>query len=290
MEKSIFDSAEPQRRSSHKRRTKIIKTIIQAYKPKLHIDLGDETPRAEPFEEQQKIEKNKDESQSIIYPSLPVGGQSVGDSRSFYFSPINQPRRRRSKRNITFIEVQKLNNLLAPENKLNTTQKSYGNDHSLSRINSHTNPIEIQAEYMNDPSPVNKSHDKSMSVLNQSKFVRNNRRKMTNFSRITQLNQIEDMNKQNQDNFKDQLKKYDVRRKSLKFNSSVLSKFKSTVEKTKLMGVIGKEKNTEDGNKFNISTSNIIQTVYLKLNLQLKIHQHYRLTVFYGSCGIFLLE
>jgi hypothetical protein len=74
MEKSIFDSAEPQRRSSHKRRTKIIKTIIQAYKPKLHIDLGDETLRAEPFEEQQKIEKNKDESQSINYPSLPVGG------------------------------------------------------------------------------------------------------------------------------------------------------------------------------------------------------------------------
>ena len=87
------------------------------------------------------------------------------------------------------------------------------------------------SEYV-DHSPINRNSHPSFNILDpeKKKFIRKSNRKGTAFSRLSGLHEIDD---KNQNNFKNQHKKYDVRRKSIRFESTVFEKFKSVTNKYK---------------------------------------------------------
>lgn len=240
MNKKFGDSSIKQRRSQRKRRTRITKSIIHAYKPKLgsefklpllkSFDIDNEGPRP-------RINSNL------------FKNDGVDQHQSQFLSPaIHRPN---MFNNQTMID------------QINRTRSLSKNDISMQSITSNANngvsskpdlPFKISAikfDQRNDDSddehdltPIGKN-DTSMIDPEQKKFIRTNRRNGTTFSRMSGLNV---MNKSNIDNYKDQHKKYDVRRKSIRFDSQALLKFKKGVDKSIKVNHLAKSSSIIKGN------------------------------------------
>lgn len=82
-----------------------------------------------------------------------------------------------------------------------------------------------------DLTPINRSKSNKPVQFNLpeggKKFVRSSNQKLSTISKASVLNI---MNKSNIDNFKDQLEKYDVRRKSMRMRPDLLIKLKNGIQ------------------------------------------------------------